>query len=343
MKIQLLELTRIKLALGHVLSAVVVSVLFSAIIYIGVMLSVRSSIQRAELRLGIGLMSSSVTQPSISVRQLQFLEDEFNRVQGQLLYYLLLLNGMVAVFTAVVSYFFAKETLHPVTQLMEQQKQFVANASHELKTPLTALKTSLEVALRAKTNTPKNTQLITSSLQDVERLEKIIQRLLILANQENSHIQRKHSDIFTAVERALAIVHPLAAQKNITLQLQNKHLFVYADQDALVEALVIVLDNAIKYSNTDTTISLRVSRFVSQVRITITDSGIGISPKDIPHIFERFYRGSESRNDSGKQGFGIGLAIVQQIMQNHDGSIQLKSTLGAGTTVTLKLPITLSI
>ncbi|HEX6258954.1 MAG TPA: HAMP domain-containing sensor histidine kinase [Candidatus Saccharimonadales bacterium] len=219
--------------------------------------------------------------------------DESNR---RLLQSLIFFNLFVFGAGTLASYVLAKRTLRTIEQNNLAQQEFVTDASHELRTPLTALKTELQLAQReASSLTPSEyAAVIGSALEEVVRLSTLSERLLRLSSvrAEPTAATSSLKDVVSVARKQLR--RSLAA-KQLKLAVPKDNVDLHITQDDLVEILVIVLDNAIKYSPKSGTISIRFTKGDEFVLITVQDQGPGIDPEDLPYIFDRFYRG---KNDS---------------------------------------------
>lgn len=252
------------------------------------------------------------------------------------------INLLVLVSAGFASYWLARRTLEPIEEAHEQQKRFTADVSHELRTPLTALKMESEVALlNPKTSRDELRATLSSNLEEVTKLEALINNLLRLSRLEAGELQQS----FTVLENetlagtALEQVQPLAIERHITLENKVKTGAVHGDQDSLVQLLVILLDNAIKYSPPHSTVTLSATRRGDQANLCITDKGVGIEPAQLEHVFDRFYRADSSRTKADGEGFGLGLSIAKMIADLHHGTIEISSRVGKGTSATISLPV----
>jgi len=271
----------------------------------------------------------------------QFFQDRLAEAKGALITHLVILNSLMLVGGAIVSYWLARRNLQPIEAAMDAQTQFVSDASHELRTPLTAIQTSNEVALRKpKLSIAEARQLIENNTTDIARLKSLSDGLLNLARQD------KAADVVLAPVKLQDVVSDasnqiieLATVKKISVQDDVANISVLTDKFGLERVLVILLDNAVKYSHEKGTIYLKTREKGKAVYLDIHDKGIGIRASDIPHLFRRFYRADNSRTSgaSSQHGYGLGLAIAQQIMHGQQGDITVVSTPGKGSTFTLKL------
>lgn len=239
------------------------------------------------------------------------------------------------------SYFLARKTLQPIEESHTRQAQFTSDASHELRTPLATMQTEIEVALRdPKLNLKDAKQLLDSNLEELSSLRHLTDGLLQLARETEQSIETSLVSLNDIVQTALLRVKVPLAQKQIKVtRTVPKQLKIYGNRTNLIELLVILLENATKYSTKKGAINIRVTGTRDQlITILVTDDGIGISSKDLPYIFNRFYRADNARTHTVSSGHGLGLAIAKQIATRHDGTISAKSKIGSGTTIQVELP-----
>ena len=223
------------------------------------------------------------------------------------------------------------------------RKDFVVNVSHEIKTPLTAIKGFVETLYQGGVEKPEEIERFLGIIQKhVDRLSSILDDLLSLSRieQENERqaIELENKPIVEVFNSAVQICRSKAEEKKIDISLTcNEQLISYFDPTLLEQAVVNLLDNAIKYSKPNSTIQLSADIIESEVKIIVEDQGIGIAKKHLPRLFERFYRVDKARSRK-LGGTGLGLAIVKHIAQAHGGQITVKSALGKGSTFTIHLP-----
>lgn len=253
---------------------------------------------------------------------------------------LLIINLAILAASAVAGYFLAGRTLRPIKQMMDEQNRFISDASHELKTPLTSLKTALEVYLRNKNRTKSEAdRIVAESITEVNNLQTLSESLLSLAQFDNKATNGfTNFDISESIEDAVKKVSAIAKKHNIKLNIKVENAFVKAQKHMLSDLFVILFDNAIKYSLQKSTITVRAKKTDGYVEVLVTDQGIGIDEKDIPFIFDRFYRADTSRSKHQANGYGLGLSIAKKILDIHNGTISVTSKLGSGSTFTIKLP-----
>jgi signal transduction histidine kinase len=254
---------------------------------------------------------------------------------------LVALNLFVLVAAGFVSYWLARRTLEPIEAAHEQQKRFTANVSHELRTPLTALRMESEVALlNSKATAKELRETLTSNLEEVTKLDLLINNLLRLSQLEADELQQQFQAVNGKVvaETAVKRIEKLAAGRHISIDKKIENCTVFGDEESLVQLIVILLDNAIKYSPAGKTIFLETSRRGDDVVWQIRDEGNGIPPADLANVFDRFYRADHSREKTSSGGYGLGLSIAKMIADVHNGTITLKSQVGRGTTALVLIP-----
>lgn len=337
---------RLKLTTWYLLMIMLVSVAFSAGIYRVLVMEVTRFERLQRIRLEQRLQNGDLFPQDIRPRRTpsdlipnnpELIDDIKHRV----LLTLVMINVGVFVAAGGLGYFLAGKTLKPIKEMVENQNQFISDASHELKTPLTALKTSMEVNLRDKNlNLKEAKTLIKESVEDVNKLQVLSEGLLTLVGFQIPNGNSKFAQVSTGqiLKDAIRKMKHLASLKNITIKIMDKDYKVSGNADNLTNLFVILLDNAIKYSPKKSKIEIKSMKNDGTVTISFTDHGIGIAAENIPHIFDRFYRSDQSRTKSETNGFGLGLAIAQKIVQNHRGTIEVESKLKTGSTFSVTLP-----
>jgi len=237
------------------------------------------------------------------------------------------------------SYFLARRTLKPIAEAHEAQVRFTADASHELRTPIAAMQTEIEVALRDKQIThAEATSLLKSNLEELAKLSGLAQGLLQLTR-EDSAIPTKPINMIDVITTAVERVTKAATQKEITITHHAQpEISILGDQQSLVTLVVTLLDNAIKYSPAKSNIQVKAKAIGSEAVLIVQDEGPGIKSIDLPHIFDRFYRASSNSKEK-IDGYGLGLSIAKNIAERHQGRIEVKSELGKGSVFTVRLPL----
>lgn len=268
----------------------------------------------------------------------QFLQDRINEGRKDLLHHLIVLNISALLLGGLISYALARRSLEPIEESMEAQAQFISDASHELRTPLTAIQASNEVFLRgSKPTLAAAKQLIAQNTVDIKRLQQLSDALLNLARHGQPQIKLVAVDVQSLVSDAVTQVVPQASAKSIAIHDKTDNIAVLGDYASLQQVLVILLDNAVKYSDAGTTITLNTYTKAKLTYIQVSDEGVGIRASDMPHLFRRFYRADTARTNSAANGYGLGLAIAKQIIENNHGQIDVMSILGKGSTFSVRL------
>lgn len=333
------EVARWKLTAWYLLIIMIVSLLFSAAFYNSSTREIQRIIdrvqfdQRREFAPGMRVLFA---QPARSAPSL----DELELLKKRSFMGLIIVNGVILVFAGAAGYFLAGQTLKPIQEMVNEQSTFISNASHELRTPLATLRAQLEGSLLEKRlSDPKARQLIHSNLEEVFALQSLTDHLLQAAQSDvlETETAKEQLSLVEIVTSAQKKVSTLAAAKNITFKVKIQDAVITGSSAQLTEAVIILLDNAIKYSPENSRIVITSRLKSSVVELAIIDKGRGISPRDLPHIFERFYRADAAR--SQKEGYGLGLSIAKKIIESHDGQIGVTSTFGQGSSFIVTLPL----
>jgi len=241
-----------------------------------------------------------------------------------------------------ITLFLSKWVLRPVEKAWMQQNQFVADASHELKTPLTVILANLNIILAHPNDTiQKQMKWIENTYAESERMKKLVDQLLFLAKSDAVQIP----DTFTsfhlsdAAWSCLLPFESIAFEKKINIVEEiSPDIWIYGNEEQLKQLMVILIDNACKYTSPQGTVHFRLYSEQNKVFLKVSNTGDPISPDDLEHIFERFYRSDKSRvHQNG--GYGLGLTIAQTIIQKHHGKIQVSSTVEEGTIFSVLLPL----
>ncbi|MBA7470918.1 Signal transduction histidine-protein kinase ArlS [subsurface metagenome] len=222
----------------------------------------------------------------------------------------------------------------------ETQKQFIQDASHELRTPIAIAQTNIEVAeMDGKATARDYKRLMEVLKMSLERMNRLSDNLLLLSEGDQSQIKWSVVDMAALLNEVAAEAGAKATAAGVGLELEPilEETLVMGDALRLKQALINLVDNAIKYNRTGGTVKLSARAEGSQVVLQVQDSGIGISAADQQRIFDRFYRVDKSRSRA-QGGSGLGLAIVKKIVENHGGTISLESTPGEGSIFRMYLP-----
>ena len=231
------------------------------------------------------------------------------------------------------------EMLDRLQAAFESERRFISDASHELRTPLGILKAQLGLALSRPRNAETLSQMMSDMEGDVDRMTRLIETMLRLTRAESTQLQSVPVDISDLLAGLVAQVQTLAAERSIMLSLSTvPNALMRGDRDQLIQLFLNLLDNAVKYTPDGGKVSVRLQQVANEWHIAIRDSGIGIAPEPLSHLFDRFYRADSSRaRQTG--GFGLGLPIAQAIVRQHGGRIGVQSIVGLGSTFTVYLPV----
>lgn len=331
---------RLKLTAWYVLILMSVSVLFSVAFYEVSTREIQQLIDRIEYdeqRADAIIFKRPHLPPHILTLE------ELYGAKSRLGLRLMVINIAILLVAGGASYFLAAKTLRPIKEMVDEQNQFITDASHELRTPIATLRAEMEASLLEKKITDLEARsLIISNLEELSTIQELSNRLLLLAQSPSLKTSKESEKLAVTESLKLATkkVKALAKKKKIKIleefSKDAQNYFILAAKDEVTEVFVILLDNAIKYSPTQSVITTSVTATKSKIQITISDQGIGISQKDLPHIFKRFYRADTSRSQA--DGYGLGLAIAKKIVERHQGSIQAKSSSDKGTTFLIQFP-----
>ncbi len=327
----------LRLALSYLAVMMLVSVTFSVVLFATSASALHVNESTTTLQPTPGATHGSPSSlPPLSTPT-QDLKAEAASLLGTLLMRLVILNVLVLAACSGLSYYLARRTLRPIEMAMEMQTRFFSDASHELRTPLTALRIRGEVALRdPQLALPEAKEALESNVQQAIKLETLANNLLKLAQGNDRQIDPMPVGLSDIVNETVSQLRDSARAKNIIIDCAVPAIVVMGDRQQLTQVVVILLDNAIKFSSAGNTIWIRGQSTKNEGQLSIRDEGPGIAATDLPHIFERFYQADRSR---AMQGYGLGLSIAKQIVERHHGRIVVKSTVGEGSTFTMSLPL----
>jgi signal transduction histidine kinase len=269
----------------------------------------------------------------------QQLQQSISIIKHDLVNQLVMLNVGALLVGAIFSYVLARYTLRPMEEALDMQARFSSDASHELRTPLTALKTRGEVALRKQKLTLAEAKaVIQSSVDQAAKLEKLSEGLLRLGASNPKKLVRSPLTVADLTTEATnSVIEPAQAKDIAVDDTGVDDCRVLGDEDSLVQIIAILLDNAVKYSDRGGTIYIETDSDQKYGYIKVRDEGGGMRATDLPYIFERFYRADYARTKHGKHGYGLGLSIAKKLVEQNGGTITVESTLGKGSTFTVKL------
>ncbi len=326
---------RFRLTAWYLVIIMAVSVMFSIAIYNAATREVRRFTKIQEFR-----TQQIIPLPPTRNFLYRIKPEDLQESEERLKIILLLINGAIFIFAGGAAYLLAGITLKPIKKMVDEQNRFISDSSHELRTPLTSLRSEIEVALRNKKLTIVDAKkLLESNLEETISLQVLSDHLLELA--QNGNIVKPKDmgllSISEVIKTAIKKVDSQAKNKKITIENNTHNAKILGIQDRLTEVFVILLDNAIKYSDTKGKVNISSKTKPSSVEISITDHGIGIEKGDLPYIFDRFFRADKSRSQTS--GYGLGLSIAKKIVESHNGHITVVSTPSEKTVFSVNFPI----
>lgn len=266
------------------------------------------------------------------------------QVRRELIESLIFVNGTLFVLAVGLSYVLAGLTLKPIRNMYDKQRRFISDASHELRTPLAILQTELENRLSDSEVKNQEKESAKSHLEEVGRMNGIIENLLLLSRLENDipvKTKKRVLNLALLTDKTIGRFLPYAVKRDIALSAlstrNRKPLAVLGNEELLAQAIGNVLKNAIDYNRPGGKVNVSLKKSRDQVELTVSDTGIGIPESEITKLFDRFYRVDKSRSRA-LGGTGLGLSIAQTIIHSHGGSINITSKPDKGTHVTIWLP-----
>ncbi|MCC6904776.1 MAG: GAF domain-containing sensor histidine kinase [Anaerolineae bacterium] len=223
-----------------------------------------------------------------------------------------------------------------------EQSDLIAEMVHELRTPLAAIKATTHILGRPEISADKREQMLVTVAGETDRLTRMTTEFLDLARLESgrTRLQETPVQLGDVLRQAVETVRPQAGDKNVSIQLELAPTGlppVMGDDEKLKQVALNLLTNAIKYNRADGVVTVRAATLEDAVEVSVIDTGFGISPENLPHIFEKFYRVADTEGYT--QGTGLGLAITKRIVEGHGGEIAVSSIAGVGTTFTFRLPV----
>ncbi|MCX7922540.1 MAG: HAMP domain-containing histidine kinase [Clostridia bacterium] len=259
-----------------------------------------------------------------------------------LIYTFLAVALVMLIFIFLISRFFANKSIKPVKEAFDKQKQFIADASHELKTPLAVINTNVDVLLSNSNDTIDNqSKWLHYIKSESERMTKLTNDLLYLTQMDYSDIKMIFTkfNLSEAVENVILTMEAVIFEHNISLNYDiEPDLMTHGNDEQIRQVIMILLDNAIKYTNTKGAIDISLKKHHNDIVLSVTNTGEGIPEEHLEKIFDRFYRTDKSRTRK-LGGYGLGLAIAKAIVEQHKGTIYAKSVINESTTFIVELPL----
>jgi signal transduction histidine kinase len=262
------------------------------------------------------------------------MEPEEDALHGLLAYMLLGVAGSLAL-AAAGGWFLAGKSLAPVRAAFERQQAFVADASHELRTPLAVIRANAEFVQQGQPESEEAAEI----LAETDRLSALVDSLLALARGQGAGAADYALDLGALVSDSAQSMQPLAGARKVVLDVEAAAgLEVQGDPDQLRRLVVILVDNALRYTPEGGRVTVDAHRNDGSAVVAVADTGIGIPRDALEHVFERFYRADGARNRASG-GAGLGLSIAEQLVAAHGGRISAASVPGHGSTFTISLPL----
>lgn len=325
---KLFQSATLRLTMWYVLILTVLSLFFSGIVF---------SIAASELHRPFGTPDQVRRGYSFGVLSdfEELREAREREATTRLITSLVIFNLAVIATGGLASYYLARHTLRPIEEALDAQIRFTSDAAHELRTPLAVMQSEIEIGLRGKADAKKQQELLESNLDEVGRLRSLTDRLLLLSNLKS--IELAPTALDDVATEAINRVIPMAQAKHIGIESTIRKQQASANAELLTDTLVILLDNAIKYSPKKSAVTISAKEQGKHILVEVADNGPGIAAEDLPHIFNRFYRADSSRSKENIEGHGLGLSIAKRSIEAMDGTITAASETGKGTTFTLHL------
>ena len=274
--------------------------------------------------------------------KIAFIErSQYDTMLFELLKTFIVIGCISLIVLLLISIYLTNKSIIPIKETFEKQKQFIADASHELKTPLAIIKTNTSLILSQPDDTIKNqSKWINYINSQTDRMSVLINEMLSLAKMDTAENQLplSHINLSKIVESMLLMFDAIIYENNINLETNiSKDLFVNGDKESLKKLFSIIMDNAIKHTNKQGTITVSLFTYKNKIKMIIRNTGEGIAPENLERVFERFYRVDNSR-DRETGGYGLGLSIASSIVKQHNGKIYAKSKVGEFTSFIVELP-----
>jgi signal transduction histidine kinase len=288
------------------------------------------------IRIGDNEKIEKIDRRITSIRRKESIEKE---MQDNLLHILLFSDVIILIITLFVAYISSKRTLRPLEEAYKSQSRFVADAAHELRTPLSVMKAGGEVILRNERSKDEYKKYINESLEEVDRLTTLSNDLLFLASNNKKKINTNLKVNFGELcKKQIEIMRVYADTKNVKIKdtIQD-NLVTEGKKEDLTRLIINLLKNAIDYNIHEGQIIISLKKKGGKMILSIEDTGIGIKREDISQIFERFYKADNSRTQNSSST-GLGLSIVKDIIKEHNGQIEVNSQINKGTTFIVTLP-----
>jgi signal transduction histidine kinase len=261
-----------------------------------------------------------------------------DRVLKQFLFGLFILGSISGVLLGVGSWYLSGRSIGPAQRAWDQQQAFVSNASHELRTPLTLIRASAEVGLRSQP-TGEQGDLWQDILSESDYMNRLVDDLLLLSRLDTHRLKlvREQVSLPELLQEIAYQAEKLIGEKGIKIEIGKASGMIWADQTRMRQVLLILIDNALRFTPAGGSIRLETVARHKTHQIIVSDNGTGISPDHLAHLFERFYQINPT-GEALTRSNGLGLSIAKGIIEAQGGEIHVESQVGVGTRVVLELP-----
>ena len=315
---------KLKLTLFYAASLFVVIVIFSSLIYA---LFINNIINNNEFE------EDKYSELNAN-KELQILNNAISKLKLTLI----VTDAGIIIVVAAVGYFLSTKTLQPIKNSLEEQKRFVSDSAHELRTPLSIMKTGIETVTTEKRQSLKEYQVLSKDLlEEINKLLNMSNDLLFLSKRDAAKLEKKFIKINISLICAnqIKLIQPYAAEKTVFLDSEIKgQYYLKGNADQLNQLITNLLKNAVDYNKQNGRVLLSLEKQKNNIILKVSDTGIGIAPEDLKHIYKRFYKADASRSISDS-GSGLGLSIVKEIVDFYKGVIKINSDLDKGTEVVI--------
>jgi len=332
---------KLKLTAWYLLIIMSVTISFSAFVYFGVKNAAQRALEVQSVRIERHFMNFKLN--GIVERPFpRFDEDALNEISRKTLIILAVINAVILIGAGTLGYLLAGYTLKPIELMITKQKRFISDAAHELKTPLTAMKTDLEVSLRNKDlNINDAKKSMVSAVEEIDKLYYFSNKLLKQSKYQNGFTNEKmeKTDLDKLLINVISKMEKLSEEKHIRIISKLLQVKINAHKESLEQVFINLIENAIKFSKPEQNIKVNLYTSEEYAKIEILDYGIGIGDNDLPYIFEPFYQADKSRSKEIHKGYGLGLAISKEIVEKYGGTIEVQSKINEETKFTIKLPL----
>jgi signal transduction histidine kinase len=283
-----------------------------------------------------------IIKPYANGKRIVFLDITYRQqILINLIYTFVAVALVMLIVIFFISRFFANKSIKPIKEAFDKQKQFIGDASHELKTPLAVINTNVDVLLSNEEESIRShSKWLHYIKSEVERMTKLTNDLLYLTQMDYSDVRMIYSNLnfSRTAEDVIMTMEAVIFENNISFDYDiEPNLKVNGNQEQLKQVIMILLDNALKYTNSKGRVNMTLKKHHNNIHLSVENTGAGIPEEHLGKIFDRFYRVDKSRTrNSG--GYGLGLSIAKAIIEQHGGKISAKSTINESTTFTVELP-----